>query len=213
MNEEFNFDDFFDFNHEPSPTPLFSSLEDVEANMRGMVNAIDNIFGENGLAVVSTVLEEARAKYIPHRLQAAVERIRLEKNDMPTVNTVGGTVEEVAVSFAGWYRLCAAAPKEHKYLYWVELLTIVKSSPVNWMPWGSPLVRCLGWKKSKYFRVIRALRRVDWMVGLVGRSGALLMLEKVPFDVIEGSNNQDWESWMAVIRSDEDIEFMKTVDC
>ncbi|KAI7864301.1 uncharacterized protein EV154DRAFT_572493 [Mucor mucedo] len=198
----------------PPVAPLFTSLADVERHMRGVINAIDGLYGEDGLAVVANVLEQARAQYVPHRLQAAVDRIKAEKEGMPAAaNTVGQTVEEVVASLAGWYRLCVAAPKPHKYLYWVELLTMVKSDQVNWLPWGSLLVTMLGWKRSKYFRIMRALRRLDWMVELVGLSGARLMIEKVPFDFVEGSANRDWEEWTAVIRTDEDIEFMKTVDC
>ena len=182
--------------------------------MRGVINTIDDLYGEDGLAVAANVLEGAPAKYVPHRLQAAVNRIKAEKEGMPAaVNTVGQTMEEVVASLAAWYRLCVAAPKPHKYLYWVELLTMVKSDQVNWLPWGSLLVTMLGWKRSKYFRIIRALRRLDWMVELVGLSGTRLMIEKVPFDFVEGSTNRDWEEWTAVIRTDEDIDFMKTVDC
>ncbi|KAI7878535.1 uncharacterized protein EV154DRAFT_486169 [Mucor mucedo] len=220
MNEEFDLnaiDNFIEYPETltattaPSVPPLFTSLVDVEGHMRCVINAIDGLYGEGGLAVVATVLEQACAKYVPHRLQAAMDRINAEKEGMTAVNTVGGTVEEVAASLTGWYRLCAADPKHHKYFYSVELLTIVKSDPVNWLPWGSPLVTSLGWKRSKYFRVMRALCRLDWMVGLVGLSGARLMIEKVRIDFFEGSQNRDWEDWTAVIGSDEDIEFMKTV--
>ncbi|KAI7873752.1 uncharacterized protein EV154DRAFT_569926 [Mucor mucedo] len=222
MNQDFDVNaigDFIEYPEIPPATtappvaPLFTSLADVEGHMRGVINAIDGLYGEDGLAVVANVLEQARAKYVPHRLQAAVDRIKAEKEGMPAVNTVGRTVEEVSASLAGWHRLCAAAPKPHKCMYWVELLTMMKSDPVNWLLWGSLLVTMLGWKRSKYFRIMRALRRLDWMVEHVGLSGARLMIEKVQFDFVEGSANRDWEDWTAVIRTDEDIEFMKTVDC
>ncbi|KAI7878543.1 uncharacterized protein EV154DRAFT_568887 [Mucor mucedo] len=199
---------------EEEEAPFFTGIDDVRFKMGNILREINRMYGERGLAVVDEVLFDVRGD---RALEAAAERIRGELLTMPVVVAPGreGGLDEVAGSLLRWHGYCAAAASGQKYLYWAQLLRLVEENVENGMVgmrWGSPLALRLGWKRSKYFRVVRSLRRLQWLVEQVGRSGLLLMVEKVPFNVVEGANDTVWQGWQDTIRQDRHLAFMNTVE-
>ncbi|KAI7864381.1 uncharacterized protein EV154DRAFT_572470 [Mucor mucedo] len=143
---------------EEEEAPFFTRIDDVRFKMGNILREINRMYGERGLAVVDEVLFDVRGD---RALEAAAERIRGELLKMPVVVAAGrgGWLDVVAGSLLRWHGYCAAAPSGQKYLYWAQLLRLVEENVQNGMAgmrWGSPLALRLGWKRSKYFRVVRS---------------------------------------------------------
>ncbi|KAI7878541.1 uncharacterized protein EV154DRAFT_486175 [Mucor mucedo] len=182
---------------EEEERPLFTSVDDVRFQMGNVLQEINRMYGERGLAVVDEVLFDVRAD---RALEAAVEKIRGELVTMPVVVAAagGGGLDEVAGSLLRWHGYCAAAPRGQKYLYWAQLLSLVEENVVNGMK-----------------GMCRVHRWFDFLAGRAASTSGLCAAYgayNVPFSVVEGANDTVWQGWQETIAQDRHLAFMNTVE-
>lgn len=189
--------------------PIFQDLQDVDNKLTAFLVKVEETFGEDGLNLVEKKLNKFKMKY---SLQRELDYIINNTHFLPDFESMNRQSEAaLAKTIISWYGECVDAEPKMKFLYWSKLWMMMVHPAVEWIPLGSPVANYIGWNKSKYHRILRALKRVDTLITVVGEGGICLVGEKLSFHDVEHMKREDWKKWLYSFKNDKDIAFMKSV--
>lgn len=192
---------------EEGNTKIFTNIEHVKTEIKSLLASIDHEYGEEGLLVAQKELEIMKKKYQSNPLIQLFKEISEHDQSIQVQHIIeNDTVEEKVNKIKNCHDQTVHASNKYKYFHWIQLLKMMKM--VDFLPRAALITKMVGWTKSKHHRVVRATKRLEEIVKLVGEAGACAVGIKIPFHNLENSKAEDWEVLLDFLKKDKDVDVL-----